>query len=87
MIVSASRLPGNAVLDRRGEELGRLDRIMVDVATGRIAYVVLAYGGVFGIGERQCALAWDDLRLDAGRRCFVLERAREEIEERPLLGV
>ena len=32
MIVSASRLPGNAVLDRRGEELGRLDRIMVDVA-------------------------------------------------------
>jgi sporulation protein YlmC with PRC-barrel domain len=87
MIVSAARLPGNVVLDRRGDDVGRLDRIMVDAASGRIAYVVLAYGGVFGIGERQCALAWEDLALDPERRCFVLGRAREEIEDRPLLGV
>jgi hypothetical protein len=87
MIVSAARLTGHAVLDRRGEELGRLDRIMVDVATGRIACVVMAYGGVFGIGERQCALAWGDLLLDSERRCFVLERMPEELAERPLSGV
>jgi sporulation protein YlmC with PRC-barrel domain len=87
MIVSATRLPGNAVVDRHGEDIGRLERIMVDVASGRIAYVVLAYGGVFGLGERHCALAWEDLVLDAERRCFVLDRAREKIEERPLLGV
>jgi len=72
MMVSAARIPGTAVLDRHGEELGRLDRLMVDVATGRITCVILAYGGVFGLGERQRALAWEDLTLDPERRCFLL---------------
>lgn len=87
MIVSAARLASHRVVDRGGEELGRIERVMVDAASGRIAYVVLAYGGVFGIGERRCALAWDDLELDPARRCFILDSALAEIEEKPLLGV
>lgn len=87
MIVSAARLDGRGVVDRRGDEVGRVDSLMVDVASGRIEYVVLAYGGVLGIGERRCALAWNDLALDSERRCFLLERELGEIEEKPLLGV
>jgi sporulation protein YlmC with PRC-barrel domain len=72
MIVSAARIAGNAVVDPDGDEVGRLDRLMVEVPTGRIVHAVIAFGGVLGIGERRCAVAWQHLALDPARRCFVL---------------
>ena len=80
MIVSSARLAGDAVVNPRDEDVGQLERIMIDVPSGRIAYVVIACGGVFGIGERHYAVAWHDLRLDPERRCFVLTRELEELE-------
>jgi sporulation protein YlmC with PRC-barrel domain len=80
MIVSSARIAGDAVVNRRDEDVGQLERIMMDVPSGRIAYVVLACGGVFGIGVRHYAVPWNHLRLDPDRRCFVLEGGLEELE-------
>ena len=77
MIVSCSRLVGEPVLDAHGEEAGRIDRVVVDLASGRVACVVLACGGVLGLGERQHAVPWSRLRLDAARRRLILERTPE----------
>ena len=80
MIASSARLAGEVVVDHHGEDVGRLERVMIDVASGRVAYVVLACGGVFGIGEHHYAVAWKDLRLDPERRCLVLERELADLE-------
>ena len=80
MIASSTRLAGEVVVDDHGEDVGRLERVMIDVASGRVAYVVLACGGVFGIGERRYGVAWKDLRLDPERRCFVLGRELADLE-------
>jgi hypothetical protein len=83
MIVSSARLPGNAVVDAGGGNVGRLDCLMIDVASGRIAYAVVSCGGVMGLGAKHCAVEWDDLRLDPERRCFVLERAPQDLAQSP----
>jgi hypothetical protein len=57
--------------------------VMLDVPSGRIAYGVLARGGVFGIGERLFAIPWDALTLDASRKCFVLDVDRDRLERAP----
>ena len=74
MIASCARLVGEPVVNRDGEEVGRIDRILVDAGSGSIAGVVLAAGGVFGLGERQYAVSWKDLGIDAAGRRIVLHR-------------
>jgi hypothetical protein len=81
--MSWATLAGDAVIDARGEDLGKLDHVMIDVPSGRIAYGVLARGGVFGIGERLFAIPWDALTLDAARKCFVLDVDRDRLERAP----
>ncbi|HET6265064.1 MAG TPA: PRC-barrel domain-containing protein [Usitatibacter sp.] len=77
MIVSCTRLAGEAILDERGEEAGRIERVVIDLASGRVACVVLACGGVLGLGERQYTVPWSRLRLDSAHRRFILERTPE----------
>jgi sporulation protein YlmC with PRC-barrel domain len=72
MLVASSRLAGGVVLDANDDEVARLDHLVIDVRTGRIAYAVLARGGVFGIGETLFEVPWSALRLDAQREVLVL---------------
>lgn len=72
MLVACSRLAGGAVLDANDDEVGRLDHLVIDVRTGRIAYAVLARGGVFGIGETLFEVPWQALHVDARREVLVL---------------
>ena len=50
-VLGAKTLTGNRVRNFPGDELGTIDEIMIDIPTGRVAYAVLSYGGVLGIGD------------------------------------
>lgn len=76
-------LVGDPIVDKDGDELGKLEHIVLDVPRGRIAYAVLGRGGVFGIGERLFAVPWSALALDAQRKCFVLDISRERLDRAP----
>jgi hypothetical protein len=76
-------LAGDPVLNPAGDELGTLEHVMLDVAAGRIAFGVLARGGVLGLGAKLFAIPWSALTLDAGRNCFVLDISVEELRRAP----
>ena len=82
-VMACATLAGDGVVNRRGENLGRLDHVMIHVPSGRIAYGVLAHGGVLGIGEKLFAIPWDAFTLDAARQCFVIDVERERLERTP----
>ena len=78
MIVSCARLAGEPVVDARGEEAGRIESVLLDLATGRVVAVVLACGGVLGLGESLHTIPWSRLCLDAEHRRLVLATAQEQ---------
>jgi len=82
-VMAAATLEGDTVVNRGNEDLGQIQHIMIDVPTGRIAYAVLACGGVFGIGEKLFAVPWGALTLDADRRCFVMDIDKSRLERAP----
>ena len=84
-VVGCSALAGDAVVNRRGERIGRIEHIVIDVETGRIAFAVLACGGVFGLGERLHAVDWPALRHDAHRRRFVMDTDAVDLEGRDVV--
>lgn len=82
-VMSCETLVGDALVNAANEELGVLAHVMIEVPGGRIAYAVLARGGVLGLGERLYAVPWSILTLDAERRCFVMEIDRERLDQAP----
>ncbi len=71
--LKASDVIGMAVENRQGEKLGDVEELAIDVESGRILQVILASGGVLGMGERltgvpSSALSYNDaedvLQLD-----------------------
>lgn len=75
MVIRADRLIGQAVRDRADERLGRIDDLALHVNDNRIAYAVVARGGLFGIGAEQLAVSWDQLRPDTVERVVRLDAA------------
>ena len=56
-VLSASSICSDRVWNNSGEELGAIEELMVDVNTGQIAYAVLSFGGLFGLGGRRARVA------------------------------
>jgi sporulation protein YlmC with PRC-barrel domain len=82
-LMTAGTLSGDKVMNRAGETLGEISDIMLDVPRGRIAYAVMSSGGFLGIGEKLFAIPWSALALDTDNHCFVLDVAKERMEQAP----
>jgi len=80
-VVAAGKLTGDRVRNPAGEDLGKIEEIMIDIPTGRVGYVVLAFGGVMGIGEKLFAVPWRALSLNERDHEFVLNVDRRQLEE------
>lgn len=78
-MIACGALVGATVFDHAGEELGTLAHVVLDLAGGRIAYAVLAHGGVLGLGEKLLPVPWGALAFDARRDCFLLDMPRESL--------
>ncbi|MBZ0303832.1 MAG: PRC-barrel domain-containing protein, partial [Anaerolineae bacterium] len=61
LLLSATTLIGDGVKNSAGEDLGKLTEIMLDVESGRVAYAVLSFGGVLGLGNKLFAIPWEAL--------------------------
>ena len=81
--LSASTLIGNVVRNPQNEDLGKVEDIMLDVQTGRIAYAVLSFGGFLGVGNKLFAVPWNAFTLDSPRHAFVLDVTKERLREAP----
>ena len=44
-VLAADTLTGDRVLNRKKEDLGTIEHLMIDVENGRVAYAVLSFGG------------------------------------------
>ncbi len=82
-VMDADTLIGNSVVNDSGESLGKIEAIMLDVASGRIAYAVLSFGGFLGMGDKLFAIPWPALTLDTDQKCFVLSVPKERLEKAP----
>lgn len=82
-VMAAETLTGNDVMNSRGESLGDIEAIMLDVPSGRVAYAVLSFGGFLGAGDKLFAVPWGALKLDTDNKCFLLEVDKESLKDAP----
>lgn len=82
-VLSATTLIGDRVTNRTGEDLGKIEELMLDLDRGRVAYAVLSFGGFLGMGDKLFAIPFQALKLDANSDSFVLDVDKEKLRKAP----
>jgi len=83
IVLSGSSLKGDKVVNYQGEDLGKIEEIMIDLDRGRVAYVVLSFGGFLGVGDKLFAIPWQAFSVDTTQKRLVLNADKELLEKAP----
>jgi sporulation protein YlmC with PRC-barrel domain len=82
-VLSSSSICSDHVKNAAGDELGKIQDLMIDVNSGRIAYAVLSFGGFLKMGNKLFAIPWQALQLDAVNKQFILNVGKTVLENAP----
>lgn len=82
-IQKASDLIGKTVQNPQGEKLGEVQDLAIDGERGRVAYVVLSFGGFLGMGDKWFAIPTGALTLPQDAKHFVLAVEKDRLKSAP----
>ena len=83
-VLTASTLKGNKVTNAKGEDLGTVEEIMLDLEHGRVAYVVLSFGRVNWMpNDKLFAVPWEALTISFHDKKFILNVSKETLKSAP----
>jgi sporulation protein YlmC with PRC-barrel domain len=82
-VLAADTLTGDKVVNRKNEDLGTIEHLMIDMEKGRVAYAVLSFGGFLGVGDKLFAIPWSALAVDTGEKQFILDVDKELLKDAP----
>jgi sporulation protein YlmC with PRC-barrel domain len=82
-VLSASKLIGNKVINREGEQLGNIKDLMIDLDDAQIAYAVLSFGGFLGLGDKLFAIPLEALIFRGKDHTVILDVDKEVLKNAP----
>ena len=80
-IRSLDSLVGTRVVNLEGEDLGKIEEIMLDLEHGTVAYAVLSFGGLLGFGDKLFAVPWESLSVDQGNERMFLNVPKARLKD------
>jgi hypothetical protein len=74
---------GSKVVNPQGEDLGKIEDVILDTEAGRIVYAILSFGGFLGVGNKYFAVPWQSLNFNQAETCGVLNADKKLLENAP----
>lgn len=78
--LSATTLIGDPVKNPQGKKVGTLKDVMLDFEHSRIAYGVLDFGGVLGMGNKLFAVPAEAFTIDRDHHQLILNVDKETLK-------
>lgn len=78
-----SKIIGSTVRDPHDKKIGEIKDLILDSRRGEIAYAVVNFGGVMGVGSKYHAIPWQALSPGDDGKYYVLQADREIISQAP----
>ncbi|WP_419829870.1 PRC-barrel domain-containing protein [Methylobacterium sp.] len=82
-LIASDRVIGTDVRRPDGSKVGRIERLMLDKVSGRVAYAVMSFGGFLGLGEDFYTLPWTVLRFAPEQDAYMLDITEEQLRAAP----
>ncbi len=82
-LLSASTLSSDDVYNPKGEKLGSIKELMLEIESGRVCYAVLSFGGFLSLGEKLFAVPWSALKVDTENKRLIMDTDEERLKNAP----
>jgi sporulation protein YlmC with PRC-barrel domain len=79
--MSVDRLIGQKVTDRNGNDLGKIDEVVLDMQAGKVHAAVIQFGGFLGMGGKNYAFAMSELQRGQERDQLVVDVDKQKLEK------
>jgi sporulation protein YlmC with PRC-barrel domain len=81
--IPTNRLERYDLVNEKGQDLGQVQNFVVDMQAGRIALVIVAFGGILGISDKWFAMPWEIMAWSPEHRKFVIDMPQKVLETAP----
>lgn len=62
--ICSERIAGTPLYCPEGDHIGTIDQLLIDPASGDIAFAVVRFGSLMGLGGQTESVPWSQLRFD-----------------------
>jgi sporulation protein YlmC with PRC-barrel domain len=85
-LIPADRVNGTDVISKSGEKLGKIEDVAIEKVSGKVAYAILSFGGMLGIGTHYHPVPWKLLHYDLDKRAYIVPMEKEQLEKAPMIN-
>lgn len=78
----AQELLGADVKNTQNETIGEVEAVQVD-SSGMVSNIIVSVGGFLGIGSRDVALSWNDLKVAENGQSVVTTMSKDQLKNMP----
>ena len=82
-LIAANDVTGTTVYGADDSNVGTIDRVMIDKQSGKVAYAVMSFGGVLGIGGDERPVPWNTLTYDTSLGGFRTSITEAQLSDAP----
>ncbi|HZR81480.1 MAG TPA: PRC-barrel domain-containing protein [Candidatus Binatia bacterium] len=80
--IPSDSIVGSQVRDTKGEDLGKIDKLLM-TSDGKVHAAVISLGGVFGVGGRKVEVPWSAMSMRREKNDFVMTASRDTLDKAP----
>ncbi len=82
-VITSRAITGKTVKNPDQKDLGTVHNLILDMKSGRVAFLVLSTGGIFGIGEKFIPVPWEAYSGVTDEDIVTIDVTRETLESAP----
>lgn len=82
-LIAGSKVTGTDVFNKDAENIGKIHDVMLDKKAGQVAYAVMSFGGLLGLGANYYPIPWRLLTYSSSLGGYVVNLTRSQLEGSP----
>ena len=82
-LIGSDKVEGTPAYRLNGDNIGQIERVMIDKIRGKVAYAVMSFGGFLGIGEDYYPLPWSVLTYNPTLGGYEVEITDQQLKNAP----
>ena len=82
-LIASDKVENTPVYRSNGEQVGTIQRVMIDKLSGKVAYAIMSFGGFMGIGEDYYPLPWNVLTYNESLGGYEVNVTEQQLKGAP----